>query len=364
MSVITTQKKELLDRVGELLGETRGVDFVIPEDSGYFSIEDDVVKKVRVLMRHASDLMQEVMECYDAETEIADPGEIEASDDESFLKEIGAQISSAMAVEEVSGLAWVSRGQLLDMAGELDRAISKRQIWKVASLADSGLRRVGRGLIAIESAIRECEGLPVQYLQWQNLDDSLEVRRIYGDLRRGILADGGDDPDDPPKGPELGTRLERAVERVARLRRHEIYPYLRIDDRLQIRRLHERILAWLNGARKDEAGAQLWSDLISFARLLGEVSRRQELREHDRLAINGLYRRFIEGGGLPEKLGVGQLSLLEPLLGLEDELDDIILHPDEHTGEDLREPLERLRRELGKPFESPPPVDFAASPAT
>ncbi len=103
----------------------------------------------------------------------------------------------------------------------------------------------------------------------------------------------------------------------------------------------------------------MWSDLVAFARLLAQVNHRQELREHDRLAVGGLYRRFFEGGEEPEQLTPEILSLLEPLLGRDDELDEIVLHPGRHGASELRPLLERLRKELGKPFDSPPPADFA-----
>lgn len=353
------RKQSLMQQVSDLLDELQGVDFTIPEDTGYFSIEDDLVRRVRSLTRAAADLMRDVMVCYEAEATADDAeDDIDASDDEAFLKEIGAQISSRLAVEEVSGLAFVSRGQLLDILGALDKAVHENQVWSVASHADAALRRSGRALIALESAMRECEGLPVEFRQWQDLDDSLEVRRIYSQFRRAILASAGDtDPDTAPEDPEeLTERLRKAANRIAVLRKLEIYPFLRIDDRLEIRRLQKRIEAWLAGAgdHSPSAGAELWSDLISFARLLSQINLRQELREHDRLVVDSLWRKFFAAEGGPAELKPADLSPFEPLLGRDDDLDHILLNPGEHTVQDLKDPLERLRKELGKPFESVP----------
>lgn len=367
MNALSTHKQELLSSVGQLIEQTQGTDLVLPEDSGVFSIEDDLVKQVRSLVRQTAELMLEIMECYDAEAAGTAPSDISATDisatdDEAFLKEIGAQISSQMAVEEVSGLAFVSRGQLLDMQTAIDDAVASRHTWKVAAQTDTGLRRAGRALVAIESAIRECEGLPVEYRQWQNLDDSLEVRRIYGELRRSIMEEAGDDPETLTDD-EIPGALQHAAVSLAKLRSLEIYPFLRIDDRLQIRRLQKRILKWLeHGDEGSENGASLWSDLLGFTHLLAQVNHRQEIREHDRLAVNGLFRRLFEDGDVgpltPETLTGGLLTLLEPLLGRDDDLDHIILNPNEHNGLDLRSPLERLQKELGRPFESRPHSDF------
>ncbi len=350
-------KQTLMQRVSDRLDELHEVDFTIPEDTGYFSIEDDLVRRVRTLTRTTADLMRDAMECYEAEA-AADVVEddIDASDDHAFLKEIGAQISSRLAVEEVSGLAFVSRGQLLDILSALDNAARKNQVWEVASHADTALRRSGRALIALESAMRECEGLPVELRQWQDLDDSLEVRRIYGQFRRAVLALAGDsEPEQAPEsGEKLTGRLKKAVNRIAVLRNLEIYPFLRIDDRLQIRRLQKRIHAWTSkeGDRGVAVGTQLWSDLVSFARLLSQINLREELREHDRLVVDALWRRFFADDEGPDALSPSELSLFEPLLGREDDLDEILLHPEEHVAKELKAPLKRLRKELGKPFET------------
>lgn len=360
MKTLTDSKQVLMDRASALLDLARDTDFVIPDDTGYFSIEDNLVRQVRSLVRETADLMRDVMDCYDAEAASHVPDETAAAGDEDFLREIGAQISAQMAVEEVSGLAFVSRGQLLDTLKALDHALAARELWTVASHVDAGLRRAGRALVAIESAIRECEGLPAVYRTWQNVDDSLEVRRIYSEFRRAVLS--GDD-DRELDGDELTERLHDAARHIAELRRRDIYPYLRIDDRLQIRRLQKRIHGWIDGDADAAAGARLWSDLVAFARLLAQVNHRQEVREHDRLAVNGFYRRFFEQGEVPERLTADQLSWLEPLLGLDDELDRILLGPESHRGADLRSPLERLRREIGRPFERSPHADFLGSAA-
>lgn len=363
MNALTDSKQRLMDRAGELLELARQTRFVISDETGYFSIDDELVSRVRSLVRQTAQLMREVMECYDAEAARDAPPDISVSDDEAFLREIGAQISAQMAVEEVSGLAFVSRGQLLDTLNGLDAAVASREVWKVASHVDAGLRRTGRALVAIESAVRECEGLPAEYRPWHNLDDSLEVRRCYGEFRRAILGHGDGDEREI-RGDELAARLRDAASQITELRRREIYPYLRIDDRLQIRRLQQRIATWFDGdgtASDDETGARLWSDLVAFARLLTQVNHRQELREHDRLAVNGLYQRFFERAQAPARLTADHLSWLEPLLGRDDELDRILLDPERHTGADLRPALERLRNELGRPFEHPPHTDFLSS---
>lgn len=344
-------KDELLQRVEELIEETRGVAFVVPEDTGYFSIDDDMVRHVRQLMVKAIELMRELTDFYDAESAAHGEDRGEPGEGDDFLKDIGALISSELAAREVSGLAFVARGQLMEMQEALSNALEHKLVWAVASHADSSLRHIGKALIAIESAVREYEGLEAKDRRWTDLQDSLETRRLYGQFRRAILRGG-----DPRTHDQLATALKSAATRIAILRGLEIYPFLRIDDRLTIRRLQKRIAAWLDGGAdsSEETGLRLWQDLISFARLLMKVNDREELREHDRQVVTAVYRLLFEPTRPAKRISAGQLKELERLEGRDDELDHFIRLASEIPVADLRRPLERLRNQLQRPFEGPP----------
>ncbi len=350
------KKEELLQRVEGLIEKSQGVAFIVPEDTGYFSIDDDTVSQVRELMARTIELMRELTDFYDAESAAhGEAGAAEEGDD--FLKDIGALISSELAAREVSGLAFVARGQLMEMQEALAGALKNKQVWAVASHADSSLRHVGKALIAIESAVREYEGLEARDRRWSDLQDSLDTRRLYGQFRRAILRGG-----DPQTHEQLIASLKGAATRIAILRGLEIYPFLRIDDRLTIRRLQKRIAAWLDGDAEssDEAGRRLWQDLVSFARLLMKVNDREELREHDRQVVVSVHRLLFGHQQPTSRLSAAQLKELERLEGRDDELDQLIRHASEHVIEDLRVPLERLRSQLQRPFEGPP-SDFAVA---
>lgn len=343
-------REEHLRRLEDLIADIQGVAFIVPDDTGHFSIDDDMVQQVRRLIAATVNLLRDLTDFYDAES--AAHGENDAVDEpgeDGFLKEIGARISSELAAREVSGLAFVARGQLMEMQEALESALQHRQVWAVASHADGGLRQAGKALIALESAICEYEGLPARDRRWVDLKDSLETRRLYGQFRRAILR-GGEEGDG-----ELATRLRNAATRIAILRNLELYPFLRIDDRLTIRRLQKRIAAWLagEGDAGREAGQRLWQDLVSFARLLTKVNDREELREHDRQVAAAVHRMLFTPERPVKRLTEGQLKELERLVGRDDELDELILHAEEHPVEALREPLERLCEELERPFASP-----------
>ncbi len=339
-------RKELLKRLEALVEKTQGVAFIVPEDTGYFSIDDDMVQQVRRLLARTIDLLRDLTDFYDAES-AAD--EVQA-DEGDFLKEIGAQISSELAAREVSGLAFVARGQLIEMQEALAGALEHKKVWAVASHADSSLRHVGKALIAVESAIHEYEGLEAPDRLWNDLKDSLATRRLYGQFRRAILRGG-----EPRTHAEITACLNSAATRIAILRDLEFYPFLRIDDRLTIRHLQKRIAAWLggDGDGSDETGQRLWQDLVSFAGLLNKVNDREELREYDRQVVTAMCRMLLDPKRPVTRLTESQLKELERLEGRDDEFDRIIRLAGQYSVQDLRAPLERLRTELQRPFEGP-----------
>jgi len=334
-------KQELLDRLVHLFEENRRVTFVVPEDTGYFSLDPNLLQKVRTMLRETVEVMSGIMDAYDPDGHIADSLE-DTHDDHEFFREIGAEIASHMAMQEVSGLAFVSRGQLYDILDGLERAVDGQKMWKAAALIDAALRRLGRSLVAVETSIRQCEGLPPTSRTWFDLDDALETRNLYSLFRHSIL---------DSESKTLEERLANASRRLAAMREHELYPYLRIDDRLEVRRLQKRILTWRAGAASAEDGERLWQDLSGFAKLLAQINQREELREHDRVAVEGIYRMFFESGLGSVVLGPRHLEVLEPLFGCEDDLDAILLHPEGRWTEDLKEPLERLRRTFSQAFQ-------------
>lgn len=338
-------KTAYLERVQAQIEKAEGINFLVPDDTGFFSLDDDLIPRVRGLMSETLDLTRELGDLYDAESLEAPLEDAGAEDD--FLREIGAAISSELATRELSNLAFVVRAQIMETHEALIGALAGRHTWAVVSHADTGLRRVSRGLLTLETAIREYEGLAPAERRWSDLKDSLETRRLYGQFRRAVLRSEQNPAEDQT------ARLRAAVNRIAILRDLKIYPFLRIDDRVAIRRLQKRILAWLDradGAQKDEEGRQLWSDLVSFAELLGQVNNREDLREHDRKTVSRLHRVLFEARQGPTRILPSHLADLELLLGRDEDLDRITLSPHQFAVEDLREPLERVQAQLNRSF--------------
>ncbi|MEM1178659.1 MAG: hypothetical protein AAGM22_09970 [Acidobacteriota bacterium] len=338
--------------MGSLVEDALAVTFVVPDDTGFFSIEDEAVQRVQDLVERTLLFLREVTEIYDEESHdpelAAEAGEDETGEDD-FLREIGAAISSELAAREVSSLAFATRTQLKENRDALVTAIEHRNIWVVASHADTGLRRVCKGLITVEAAAREYENFEPLERHWSDIKDSLETRRLYGQFRRALNRQG-----EPADAAEVADRLRKAAHRITILRDRKIYPFLRVYDRVPIRRLQKRIGAWLDRpddeSGKEADGRHLLSDLHSFAELLKQINNREDLREHDRRTAMRLFRVFFSSKNPPTELGPGHVGDLELLLGRDDELDQIVLDPLRHGIEPLREPLERLLDQLNKPF--------------
>ena len=370
----------LLKSIEETIYRAQALEFVVPDDTGFFSVQSHLVQQVQEIIVDSLDLMRQVMDHYD-ETDSSDStpnllAGVDAAGEEDLLREIGAAISIELAAQEVSNIAFAVRAQLMETFEALCGAQKGDQIWVVASHADTGLRRAGKGLITLENTIREYESLEPVERTWSKLHDSLEIRRLYCQFRRGISRQG------PPEGlDDLSSGLRSAAHRIAILRDRSIYPLMRISDRIPIRRLQKRILAWLESdpsPDREEQGRQLWSDLQSFAELLIQVNHREELREHDRQVIRDwLDTHFgaetsdgLEGLISSENTveieepaddeardgyrlaGVQDLAQLEPLLGCSEELDDLLLQPGQRYLEDLRKPLRRIFSNLNHPFEA------------
>lgn len=303
-----------LDALRHLLDHIQGVVFQVPDDTGLVSLESDLVAMVQDAMERTIDLLGKVAQYYDPEE--PDPKAAADLDGVDLLSDIGALISTELAGREVADLAWVARGQLKGIEVALAAALDKGRIWAVASHADTGLRRAGKALVAVESAICEYEGLNIPERQWVEIGLSLKIRTLYGRFRRAVVRLDAADL-------ALRERLEGAAGCIVELRRLEIYPFLRIEDRVAIRGLQKRIAGALQSSSAQE-GNRVWQDTTSLAQLLVNVNQRAELRHHDILALRGLCFR-LESSAEEVAMDAAELrEALAPLEGRDDVLDDVI----------------------------------------
>lgn len=338
---------ELLSRVSAMIDQALEVDFSIPSDTGHIDLDADVAETIAGLVAAAVTLLEAIEQEFDAEGD--SEGVPPETGEVSVLRAIGAEISSALAQQELADLAFVGRHQLSEIRRQIVSARAAKSTWKILAHCETALRRVRKALVACESALREYGGLPMIPRDWESLSDALEIRRIYGQFRRSVTRLG------LPEEARLAEELARVARRIAILRDRAIYPYLRIEDRREIRRCQKRIEAWLaadDGSRAlAERGSQLWQDLVGFANLLAQVSNRQSLRAHDRDVVAKALRIVGRRGAAPDAMPADVLEELQTLLGRDDELDDLLHDPAASERADAwRLPLRRLLAELDQSY--------------
>lgn len=343
---MSQERQKLLARVTGLIERSARMSFAVPADTGHIALDHGRVAGVLEFLDDTAALLRDIGVYFEERLETHDLGEVAAGDDTDFLKQIGAGISTELAAREVADLAFMGRSEILEIRRELAAAIAEDSLWKIAAHADAGRGRAVRALVPVESAIREYEGMPAMRRRWENLEDSLEIRRQYAMLWRAVLRAG------EPEGEELEPALRKIANRIAILRHLKIYPLLRIDDRLSIRKLQKRILEQLEGG--DElTGRRLWSDVVAFFSLLMQVNRRQELREHDRQVVLAVHHELSRGAYQGDRIPSQTLERLESLWGRDAELDQVLLRPAKHRPRDCLAPLERLKQELQRTKSTP-----------
>lgn len=247
---------------------------------------------------------------------------------------------AAPALQAIDDIAFVARMELRQRRARLAALGPDHSRIDILSECERALRGVRKSLSALDQAIADAWRVPRRLDYRPELETSLRVRRCYAKFRNQILGDG------EPGREDVYSRLRAAGTAIAMLVGRDIYPELRIRDRLQIRELQARILTWLEDGTSDlHAGLNVFQDLAAFVGMLREINNRQELMTHDAEAVAELceaLEREREDAPIPDTL----YPRLESLRGLDDEIDGLLDRPSPHDRSAWRPPLERLRFHL------------------
>lgn len=247
---------------------------------------------------------------------------------------IAAQSTSSL--QAVGDIAFLAHLELRQRADRLERVTACRSAIAIVGECDSALRRIRKALTSIDVAFARAGLGETTFDFASELEVSLRVRRACAKLRARVLSGGHPTPE------TLHARLRSAGTAMAMLVGWEVYPSLRVRDRLQLRDIQRRILEWLRHDKDPTAGLRLWEDLVAFIRMLVQVNRRQELVEHDARITGELRRRLSSVEG--ESLSDAELALLASLEGLDDEVDRLLASANRARRDVWSEPLERLTR--------------------
>jgi hypothetical protein len=220
-------------------------------------------------------------------------------------------------VPDVGDIAFCAQLELRQRLHRLREVTTSRDAVALLGECDSALRRLFKGLCAIESALARKVGSEPLLDFTSELERSLRVRRCYARFTRKIL-------ELPPPTPEtIVARLRAVGTAIAMLVGQDVYAELRMSDRLQLRLLQRRVLAWLRGAETRDAagGLELFSDVTTFLDMLKQVNRRQELVEHDAALAGELLGSL--GPGAPE-VPQALLARLGALAGRDASIDGLL----------------------------------------
>ena len=329
----------LADRFDHLIRRIEQAEVRVPEDSALISLAADLVPNVTRLLREGIDLLEHVEAHYDPES-TGQP-----DDGDESLDAIGMQISTEFAMRDLSNVAFFAR---MDLRNALDALITtatqRHATMTLASHCESGMRRIRKALISVESSIYELEEQPAPKRRWFDVEVSLQIRKLYWNLRRETSGKHID------RSKSMEDRLRAVLYRIVAFRELSVYPLLRVEDRVTLRRLLKRMLDWLNSQERPELEARrLWEDLEGFASLLVQVSHRQELRDHDLALLGRLLVALFPGGRSLSSVPIELFEESKALLGLDEELDELILAQDAEAVATWLAPLERLRKHLAHP---------------
>ncbi|HBL26931.1 MAG TPA: hypothetical protein DD490_08865 [Acidobacteria bacterium] len=224
--------------------------------------------------------------------------------------------------EGVAGLTFCALHELRKREERFARSGDRRA--PLALLADCGslLRNLKRALTAVHTAICRMARMEVTLSLERERHLALEVRAAYAKFRREIedinaLRRPGEQ--------SAGAALHSAATCIAKLTGRDIFSKLRLQDRIELRALQERILAWHAAGGHDSVGARrLWQDLYGFTHLLQGVNLRQELLEHDREILDRVDTLARESGASQEHLEPVLRQLATALAGRDDDFDALL----------------------------------------
>jgi hypothetical protein len=336
-------KSEIISLAERVLAvDVRAYESMAPE-----RIAGELQPIVSELLASANHLVTDVLAAYEVESianawdpEPADPADL-ASPYVPFEKAIDAAIDAqtASSLKAVGDIAFLASLELRQRAERLERVTACKSTVSIIGECDSALRRIRKVLTSIDVALARA-GLVDQTLDFASeLEESLRVRRACAKLRRRVRAGG------EVTRENLCSQLRRAGTAIAMLVGWEVYPSLRVADRLQLRDLQRRILEWLRQDQDALAGMRLWQDLVGFVGMLSQVNRRQELMDHDRRTACAACAAVVACAS--DELPAPTLVLLDALEGLDDEVDAVLGSARRTAREAWLPILERVVRGLG-----------------
>jgi hypothetical protein len=181
--------------------------------------------------------------------------------------------------------------ELIDLCGMVRLELSQRlellrrddetELWEFLTACNHARGALIKAAVSLEAAVCARDRVPTQLDVLDEVPSALRVRAGYRRLQQALAAGG------EPERERIGERLAAAAESLESLVASALFVELRVADRCQLRRVVERLDAWLaEGAGFDlDEGIRLWQDLAGLAAVMQQVNNRQELVAHDRVLL-------------------------------------------------------------------------------
>lgn len=307
---------DLRARIAEQIERTEGFSVLEYEQEGVSPPLDRVENFARQCLGDARDTLSDVIRHY----------------------ERSSQVNATHGSSHLLDLVALGRMELNVFLDRVARGGGVR--WERIALCDSAVRNVRRCLRAVDDAIARREGLELRRDESEiDLKTALTIRkaylRFYRDVAGDVLPDSG----------TIRVRLRAAAAGIAILLGSDISPSIRVHDRFMFREFRARIRSALQDPLSPgvlDANIKLWEDLLNFSTLLLDISKREELRQHDRQLIAALLPTLeaMELSGAPRgRVSPKLMGSLMQLEGRDRELDEYI-----RTNGDWNDLLRILRR--------------------
>ena len=242
--------------------------------------------------------------------------------DRRFERAVDAAVASKRAsLATIDEVAFMAQFELRQRAERLERLTLDCEAASMLDECDSSLRRIRKSLNAVGLSIARVLGVAPLAEYTSELESSLALRRGLASFRRRITKGG------EPAANKLRERFSQISNQIEILVSWDMYSGMRVRDRLLLRGLQERLLAWLNGTNATpEAGLRLWQDIIGCLEMFALVNRRQELVEHDAALLQRAVTALREHA--PQALVEATLwQELKAMDGRDDELDLLLKRP-------------------------------------
>jgi hypothetical protein len=231
----------------------------------------------------------------------------------NFEEALSESVRQPATLELVEQLGFMARLEIGRRRQFLDFPQVRSQ-HQVLMHCDSLLRCTMDGIGAIDRVLSQLLEVPPRLDYESQLARSLLVRKEYARFLASVTGSVPDGHD------ALNARMGQLGTNIGTLIGSSVYPRMRVGDRLMLRGLQQRVVAWLGLEARDASEARrIISDLERSARMLTTVNFRAELREHDRRCLQRAQTMIATGCGAEEVI-----AAIRSVEGLDPRLDEVI----------------------------------------